>query len=59
MRPLPGGEFGRFIRLAAGEIDGDDWVELVASTLAMEPVPDGGRLAHWVKQGLPFVVWGR
>ena len=58
-RVLPGSERGRFIRLAAGDIDGDGRPELVGSTLAMEPVPDDGRLASWVAQGLPFVVWGR
>ena len=57
LRPLAGADRGRFIRLAAGDIDGDGKSDLVASTLAMEPVPDRGRLASWIEQGIPFVVW--
>ncbi len=57
LRPLPGSDRGRFIRLAAGDVNGDGRPDLVATTLAMEPVPDNGRLAGWVQQGLPLVMW--
>ncbi len=57
LRPLAGADRGRFIRLAAGDVNGDGRPDLVATTLAMEPVPDDGRLAAWVQQGLPLVMW--
>ena len=57
--PLPGAQAGRFIRLATGDLDGDGDVDLAAGSLAMQPVPDGGRLAGWIENGLPFVVWER
>lgn len=54
---LPGADSGRFIRLTAGDFDLDGDTDLAAATLAMEAVPDGGRMARWLNNGLPFVVW--
>jgi len=54
---LPGAKAGRFLRLTAGDFDRDGDTDLAAATLAMEAVPDGGRMARWLKNGLPFVVW--
>ena len=48
---------GRWIRLAAGDVDNDGDVDLVAGSLAMETYPDGGQLNEWVGGGLPFVCW--
>lgn len=57
VKRLPGAEAGRFLRLTAGDFDRDGDTDLAAATLAMEAVPDGGRMARWLKNGLPFVVW--
>lgn len=54
---LPADAAGRWLRLAAGDPDGDGDTDLVAGSLTMEPVPDRGRLATWIENGLPFVVW--
>ena len=54
---LPAADRGRWVCLAAGDIDGDGDTDLVAGSLSMEPVPDEGRLAGWVRNGLPFIVW--
>ncbi|SEQ95798.1 Repeat domain-containing protein [Neolewinella agarilytica] len=54
---LPAGDRGRWIVMDAADYDGDGDTDLVAGSLAMEAVPDRGRMANWIKQGLPVVVW--
>ncbi|MEM9928223.1 MAG: VCBS repeat-containing protein, partial [Bacteroidota bacterium] len=54
---LPSEGKGRFIRLTAGDYDLDGDIDLAAATLAMEAVPDQGRMEGWIKNGLPFIVW--
>ena len=56
-RPLPAAGAHRYLTLAAGDYDGDGDTDLAAGCLAMEPVPDDGRLAGWVANGLPAVIW--
>lgn len=56
-RRLPAANKGRFLRLTAGDFDGDGDVDLAAGSLAMEAVPDQGSMAGWLKNGLPFIVW--
>ncbi|MBC6993512.1 VCBS repeat-containing protein [Neolewinella lacunae] len=56
-RRLPGGDRGRFMVLDAGDFDGDGDADLVAGCLALEAVPDKNRMANWLRQGLPFVLW--
>lgn len=56
-RRLPAANKGRFLRLTAGDFDGDGDVDLAAGSLAMQAIPDQGRMAGWLQNGLPFVVW--
>lgn len=54
---LPAADKGRFIRLTFGDYDLDGDIDLAAASLAMEAVPDNGRMKKWLQNGLPFVVW--
>lgn len=54
-RSLPQVSLGRWLRLAAGDPDGDGDTDLLLGSLAFEVVPDGGELARWVRQGVPFL----
>lgn len=53
---IPQVDLGRWIRLAAGDPDGDGDTDLLLGSLAFEVVPDHGELARWVEQGVPFLV---
>jgi len=57
LHPLPATDRGRYLTLSAGDLEGDGDLDLVAGTLALQAVPDGGRMERWLKEGLPFVVW--
>ena len=54
---LPAAASGRWLRLAAGDVDGDGDTDLLAGSLAMATNPANGTLASWVASGLPFVCW--
>ena len=54
---LPAATSGRWLRLAAGDVDKDGDIDLIAGSLAMETYPDGGQLKDWVEEGLPFICW--
>ena len=54
---LPVSQAGRWIRLTAGDIDGDGDIDLAAGSLAMEPYPDSGQLQSWLGRGLPLICW--
>lgn len=55
--PLPAAGANRYLVLDAADHDGDGDVDLMAGCLALEAVPDGGRMERWVKNGLGVVVW--
>ena len=47
---------GRWIVMAAGDIDRDEDKDIVLGSLAFEVIPDNGEVERWVKNGIPFVV---
>ncbi len=53
---FPEVELGRWIRLAAGDLDQDGDTDLALGSLAFEVVPPMGLLQEWVRNGVPFVV---
>jgi len=53
---FPEVELGRWIRLAAGDLDRDGDTDLPLGSLAFEVVPPMGLLQEWVRNGIPFVV---
>ena len=57
LQPMPASDSGRWLRLAASDFDDDGDLDLLTTCLAFETVPDGGEVAAWVKNGLPFVFW--
>ncbi|MEL6276208.1 MAG: VCBS repeat-containing protein, partial [Bacteroidota bacterium] len=57
LHPMPATESGRWLRLATADYDNDGDQDLLTTSLAFETVPDGGEVAEWVKNGLPFVFW--
>lgn len=55
--PLPLSGNNRYLTLDAADHDGDGDTDLMAGCLALEPVPDNGRIKKWISNGLPAIVW--
>lgn len=53
---IPEVQDGRWIRLAAGDIDQDGDTDLAIGSLAFEVVPPTGLVQQWVNKGIPFLV---
>jgi hypothetical protein len=47
---------GRWIVSDAGDMDGDGDTDVVLGSLMMEPKPDNGRLAEWLRLKIPLLV---
>lgn len=56
-KPFPYNKRGRWLRLTAGDLEGDGDIDLLTASLAFETVPDNGEVAGWVTQGIPYVFW--
>lgn len=54
---LPASERGRWISMDLADFDHDGDLDILAGSLAFEPVPDHGQLKEWVEQGLLYLIW--
>lgn len=54
---LPASESGRWISMDLADFDGDGDLDILAGSLAFEPVPNQGQLEEWVAQGLLYLLW--
>ncbi len=55
-RTFPSSTKGRWLVMDAADFDADGDLDLVLGSMAFEVLPDGGEVARWVKDGIPFVV---
>ncbi|HMQ48506.1 MAG TPA: VCBS repeat-containing protein [Saprospiraceae bacterium] len=55
-KTFPQAAMGRWITMDASDVDQDGDTDIVLGSLAFEVVPDGGELAKWVENGIPFVL---